>query len=163
MVLGDGPQKTHFMQKIQELGLTENVIFLGNVDNSEIKKYQEAADVFLFTSKSETQGIVLLEAMAVGNPVVAVDATGVRDIIKNGENGYLTAEDACQWARAVESLLENDAIRQQMKKSASQTAQCYREEEVAAKAELCYRNVCEDALLDGADNVSISRRYVIRY
>ena len=53
--------------------------FVGNVKNEDVKHYVHAADLFLFASKSETQGIVLAEAMAGGTPVVAVDAVGSDD------------------------------------------------------------------------------------
>lgn len=94
MILGEGPQRQELLEKAQKLGLEDTIIFTGNVPNEEIRNYQWAADLFLFTSKSETQGIVVLEAMAAGNPVVAVDATGVQDVVKDLENGRLTAEDA---------------------------------------------------------------------
>lgn len=95
----------HLEKKCLELGLEKEVIFLGNVDNRQIKNYQAACDLFLFTSKSETQGIVLLEAMAAGTPVVAVDATGVRDVVRTKENGMLSTEDADSFAAAIECAL----------------------------------------------------------
>ena len=52
----------------------------------------------MFASKSETQGIVLEEAMAAGNPIVAVRASGVEDVVKNGINGYMTEEDVEIWS-----------------------------------------------------------------
>ena len=63
---------------------------MGQVPNEEIKNYCRASDMFLFTSRSETQGIVLLEAMAAGTPVLALKATGTEDIVVNGKNGYMT-------------------------------------------------------------------------
>ena len=61
-------------------------------------------------SKSETQGIVLLEAMAAENPVIAVDASGVCDVVCNGKNGYRTPEDAYVWARKIaDTIGERDS------------------------------------------------------
>lgn len=161
MIIGDGPEKKNLMRQIEELGLTENIIFIGNVDNQEIKNYQAAADAFLFTSKSETQGIVLLEAMAVGNPVVAVEASGVRDVVKDGVNGYLTEEDTYWWAERTRMVLEEVAKREQLSQAARETAESYSEEEVARQAEQYYRNVCIGAMENAVDNISLPHRYVV--
>ena len=161
MIIGDGPEKENLMRQIGELGLTENIIFIGNVDNQEIKNYQAAADAFLFTSKSETQGIVLLEAMAVGNPVVAVEASGVRDVVKDGVNGYLTEEDTYWWAERTRMVLEEVAKREQLSQAARETAESYSEEEVARQAEQYYRNVCIGAMENAVDNISLPHRYVV--
>ena len=161
MIIGDGPEKENLMRQIGELGLTENIIFIGNVDNQEIKNYQAASDAFLFTSKSETQGIVLLEAMAVGNPVVAVEASGVRDVVKDGVNGYLTEEDTYWWAERTRMVLEEVAKREQLSQAAQETAELYSEEEVARQAEQYYRNVCIGAMENAVDNISLPHRYVV--
>ncbi len=160
MMIGGGPEKKELTRRIQELGLTENVFLLGNVDNAEIKNYQAASDLFLFTSKSETQGIVLLEAMAVSNPVIAVEASGVRDVIKNGENGYLTEEDSYQWARKIAEVLKDAEQKEVMREGARKTAELYAEDTVAKRAEQCYAEVCERNL-EEENRVSISQRYVV--
>lgn len=160
IMIGDGPEKMSLMRHIRELGLEENIVLVGNVDNAEIKNYQAAADLFLFTSKSETQGIVLLEAMAVSNPVVAVDASGVRDVVKNGENGYLTAEDSHQWAKRIAKLLKMPQCMEMLRKGARKTAESYAEDMVAGRAEQCYREVCFQNP-EEANQVSIFHRYVI--
>lgn len=141
IMIGEGPDRENLKRQIRELGLAENVILIGSVDNREIKNYQAASDLFLFTSKSETQGIVLLEAMAAGNPVVAVEASGVRDIVTNEENGYLTEEDACRWAGKIVSLLADKDLMYQMRQAARRTAEHYSEEKMAKCAEQYYRKV----------------------
>lgn len=141
MLIGEGPQQEELKKMAAELGLTEEVIFTGNVPNQEMKEYQAAADAFLFTSKSETQGIVVLEAMAAGNPVAAVDATGVRDVVRNGENGFLCREDAGEWARQIVKLLSDGAAYQSMSRAALSTAQKYSEDVIAKTAELYYEEM----------------------
>lgn len=139
LVIGDGPDKEKLCRYAAKLGLTEEVCFVGSVDNREIRDYCAAADAFVFTSKSETQGIVLLEAMAVGLPVIAVDASGVRDIVSHGKNGYLIGEDALTWAVYIENCLSDAAKRCDMQQAAQWTALRYSEESVAEWAEWCYR------------------------
>ena len=145
----------------EELGLSEHVIFVGNVENHEMKNYQAACDAFLFTSKSETQGIVLLEAMAAGNPVVALDASGVRDIVANGENGFLTGGDAADWAGRVAELVTNEALQQQMRANAVRTAMQYTEDEIARRAEQYYKKVCRKMSEEIIQTVPVQHRGVV--
>lgn len=140
LIIGEGPQRKELCKKIRELGLQEQVLLVGTVPNVQMKNYQRAADLFLFTSKSETQGIVLLEAMAAGTPVVAVNATGVCDIVEDGKNGYRTKEDAYAWAERIAYLMGKEKIRMEMRENALKTAECYTEATVAAQAETYYFN-----------------------
>ncbi len=160
LIIGEGPKRKELAGRICELGLKENVILLGNVSNTEIKNFQAASDLFLFTSKSETQGIVLLEAMAVGNPVIAVDASGVRDIVKDGVNGYLTREDAGEFAAQTAAVLSENAKYQKLCEGAGRTAESYREAHVAKTAELYYVSTRARTLQE-VRKTSFFHRYVV--
>lgn len=160
LIIGEGPKRKELAGRICELGLKENVILLGNVSNTEIKNFQAASDLFLFTSKSETQGIVLLEAMAVGNPVIAVDASGVRDIVKDGVNGYLTREDAGEFAAQTAAVLSENAKYQKLCEGAGRMAESYREERVAKAAELYYVSTRARTLQE-VRKTSFFHRYVV--
>lgn len=142
LIIGEGPDRKHLEQEIALRGLEENVLLLGNVENEEIKNYHGAADAFLFTSKSETQGIVILEAMAAGKPVIAVDASGVCDVVVTGENGILTSENALVFAVRTAELMENEPLRRQMEQTAAATAASYCEEKIAEQAAAYYASVC---------------------
>lgn len=161
LFIGDGPAKESLVRMAEELGLSEHVIFVGNVENHEMKNYQAACDAFLFTSKSETQGIVLLEAMAAGNPVVALDASGVRDIVADGENGFLTDGDAADWAGRVAELAVNEALWQQMRENAVRTAMQYTEDEIARRAEQYYKKVCRKMSEEIIQTVPVQHRGVV--
>ncbi len=87
LLIGDGPERGSYEKLVCSLGLEEEVIFTGTVANAALPDYYRAADLFLFASKTETQGIVILEAMAGETPVIALKATGVSDLVKNGQNG----------------------------------------------------------------------------
>ncbi len=142
LILGEGPDRKHLEQEIALRGLEENVLLPGNVENAKIKNYHGAADAFLFTSKSETQGIVILEAMAAGTPVIAVDASGVCDVVVSGENGILTSENALVFAVRTAELMEDEALRRQMEASAVETAVSYSEEKIAERAAAYYASAC---------------------
>jgi hypothetical protein len=109
LMVGDGPDREGLEKHSRELGLEDTVIFAGTVRNEEIAPYFKAADAFLFASKTETQGIVVLEAFAGAAPVIAVRASGVEDLVDDGINGILTEEDTQEYAQAVaEYLAETD-------------------------------------------------------
>ena len=130
MILGDGSQKGELKTKAALLGIGNLVTFVGNVKNEDVKHYVHAADLFLFASKSETQGIVLAEAMAAGTPVVAVHAVGSDDIVKDGVNGFLTEEEESRWAEKVIEAAQPEN-RFKMKKAALKEAQNYRSDTLA--------------------------------
>ena len=143
LLIGDGPEQGHLKKKIKEMDLENEVILTGRVENEYIASYQKACDAFLFSSKSETQGIVILEAMAAGNPVIAVDASGVKDIVENGVNGYLTKEEPLEWANQIATVLLDELHQTQLSYGAYITATKYSENQIAKKAAEAYnKTVC---------------------
>jgi Glycosyltransferase len=141
LMIGDGPDRETYERTAADLGLAEEIRFTGKIPNQEIAPYFAAADGFLFASKTETQGIVILEAFAGKTPVIAVEASGVKDIVKSGYNGILTEEDTEQFAGELASFLENGQIRKRMEVCAGQSALAYREEAVALRAIHYYNSV----------------------
>ena len=137
LVIGTGSMQEELRERAKQLKIQKEICFLGNVPNMELNQYLQASDVFLFASKSETQGIVLAEAMASGCPVVAVQASGVEDIVKNGVNGFMTEEDVFAWAEKVQETAEK-SDRQEMRRQAKQTADSYRADRLAQYEELLY-------------------------
>jgi glycosyltransferase involved in cell wall biosynthesis len=135
LLIGDGPEREHLEALASDLGITNNIVFIKSVLNSEIANYYNACDAFLFASKSETQGIVLLEAMAAKNPVVAVRASGVMDMVEHGANGYITEEDEDEWSDKVLSLMNSPEEMKALGSRAYETAKAYSGPEIAARAE----------------------------
>jgi glycosyltransferase involved in cell wall biosynthesis len=111
LLVGEGPEKGRLEQKAAALGMKDRIVFAGGMPPHEVIGCYRAADLFVFASTSETQGMVLLEAMAGGCPVVAVRASGVHDVVKDGYNGFKVAESTDSWAEAVARLLEDDELR----------------------------------------------------
>jgi len=85
---GEGPYRKELMKKVERLAL-KNIIFTGFIKDDELPSYYNAASVFAFPSTYETQGIVALEAMAAGAPVVAAKARAIPEFVMEGETGYL--------------------------------------------------------------------------
>ena len=142
LLLGEGSMRKELEVLAEQMGLSDTVVFLGNISNEDVKQYLYASELFLFASKSETQGIVLEEAMAAGNPIVAVRASGVEDVVKNGINGYMTEEDVEIWSDKAAELIQSPDYRQ-VCMEARKTAESYRASRLAAHAETLYRQCME--------------------
>ena len=138
MLIGEGSERAHLTARLKAEGLERQVVLIGRVPNEEIRDYQFASDAFLFTSKSETQGIVLLEAMASGSPVIAVKASGVVDVVRNGFNGYMTGESVSEWVAAVRRTVEYPEQYRWMSAQAEATAANYHNSSIAREAEMQY-------------------------
>lgn len=91
VVLGEGPERLHLEDHARQLGILERVTFLGVRPWTEIGAYYRLAELFLFASDTETQGLVLQEAQLMGVPVVAVGARGTLSGVQPGYSGFLVA------------------------------------------------------------------------
>jgi len=124
-IAGTGPEKERMDEFIREHSLEKRVVLLGKIQPESMAGYYRGADLFIFSSLSETQGMVILEAMAGGSPVVAVDSSGISDIVDNGKNGYKTEADLKKWVEKILYLIENPDVRLEMEDHALKTAQGY--------------------------------------
>jgi glycosyltransferase involved in cell wall biosynthesis len=131
LMIGDGHQRDRLQQRINELKLGEHMTLVGSVPPEEMATWYKLGDAFLFASKSETQGMVILEAMAAGCPVVAVRSSGIDDVVRDGYNGFKTPEKQEQWVARVQQLLENDSLRREMSDHALGFARDYSVEKFA--------------------------------
>lgn len=124
MIVGNGPYRQALLDKIRDLKLEEQVILAGSVPFEQTANYLAAADAFTYASPIETQGLVLLEAMAAGLPVVTLDRPWSRDLITPEENGLLVA-DARGLAGAMQRLWDDEALRRRLALNARATALAY--------------------------------------
>ena len=106
VVTGEGPAEASLHKLAKTLGIEKNVKFIGYLDrNTELNACYESADMFVFASKSETQGLVLLEAMAQGTPVVAIAELGTASILVEGKGCLISTENTLEFAEKVHQLL----------------------------------------------------------
>lgn len=111
-VVGDGSDRTSLEQMTVDLGLKDNVNFVGYKSQAEVRKYFEKTDVFVLSSFAEGVPVVLMEAMAAGVPVVAPQVAGVSELVENGISGYIVpAGDIASLAQSIEKLLDNSELR----------------------------------------------------
>ncbi|NIA19236.1 MAG: glycosyltransferase [Xanthomonadaceae bacterium] len=139
-IAGNGPEKKKIQKYIRKLGLKNTVRLLGNINPEELALYYQIADIFIFASQAETQGLVILEAMAGGCPVVAIDASGIDDIIINGENGFKTRDNPDEWSRQIIRLMEDKVLRTTLANNALEFSHNFSIEAMAEKvAQLYYQ------------------------
>ncbi len=123
-LVGDGPHRQQLEKAFENTATT----FVGYLCGEELASAYASGDAFLFPSSTETLGLVLLEAMAAGCPVVGANRGGIPDIISDGENGCLYNPDgendgASSLIEATRKLLGNDVERQGMRKAAREEAE----------------------------------------
>ncbi len=106
LVVGSGPSEEDLLTSVKSIGVEDQLRLVGELKGDKLIRAFQAINVFAFSSKSETQGMVLDEAMAAGTPVVGVDAPGVRDIVRDKINGRLVPREneeefseALSWVR----------------------------------------------------------------
>ncbi|MGC9129817.1 MAG: glycosyltransferase [Candidatus Micrarchaeia archaeon] len=111
VIVGRGPAMDHYKLLAQKLGVSNIVKFVGFVEDGDLPKYYAASDMLCMPSTFETQGIVALEAMACGKPVVGTDYLALKEVIKDGKTGEkFKPGDYISCARKIEKVLNNSDI-----------------------------------------------------
>ncbi|MDX1658134.1 MAG: glycosyltransferase family 4 protein [Nitriliruptorales bacterium] len=142
LVVGEGPERDRCQQLVPG-GLRSDVVFVGRVDGDELARFYRSADLFAAPALGgESFGIVLLEAMAAGCPVVASDIPGYRTAVRDRENGRLVPpDDPSALAEAIGSLLDNEATRDALATEGRGAVQEYDWRHVATRLRDLYAEV----------------------
>ena len=120
-MIGDGPDRPAIEELVKELGLHDDVRFVGKQE--QIEEILLVSDLFLLTSEYESFGLAALEAMAASVPVLSTDAGGLPEINIHGETGYLAAVgDVANMSKYAISLLSDENLFAKMKENAYQQA-----------------------------------------
>ncbi len=115
VIAGEGPARESLKQYVQRLDLVRDVCFVGYLDRqAALLDCYAAANVFVFASRTETQGLVLLEAMAQGAPVVSTAELGTRSILKPGCGAVVAPEDEKEFAAAVARVLQDATLQKDL-------------------------------------------------
>lgn len=122
LVVGGGPEETALRRLAEQLHLGPRAVLAGMQPHRRALECMAAADVFVYGSQTETQGLVVVEAMAAGLPAVAVNAGGVGDAVRDGVTGFLVPPSADALAEKVVRLLNNGALRDTMAARAKESA-----------------------------------------
>jgi 1,2-diacylglycerol 3-alpha-glucosyltransferase len=153
LVVGDGPSAPDFRQFFEWENLTDRLVMVGKKTGRDLYDAYAAMDVFAFASRTETQGLVVAEAMAAGLPVVALDASGVREVVRDGSNGFLLHADASEddFAARLKELETSDELRSRFSAQAKETATMFSCNEIADKALALYRRLLRKRLRTRAE------------
>ena len=146
IIAGEGPAKESLMKVTKELDINNNVLFVGYLDrDAELLDCYRAGKAFVFSSKTETQGLVLLEAMAQSVPVISLSVLGTRDILENAKGAIIANDDIKDFANKVISLLEDDNKCQQMSEDAYEYAQTWSSKSFAEKKQAFYLQMIQQS------------------
>lgn len=148
ILVGDGPHRAECQRIARDLGIGDRVKFVGPVPRESVDEYYAAADLFVFSSMTETQGLVIGEAMTFGVPAVAVHGGGASDSIINDENGYVVANNPAQFAETVLRILGNPALHGRLSEGARKSVRRWTMDDM-----------CE-AILEVYERVTLSRTHV---
>ncbi len=139
LFVGDGPNLNDFKVQVSKLNL-KNIIFVGSVPHEKTSTYYQVSNLFVFSSYTDTQGLVLMEAVASGLPVVALKDGAFEGIVINDENGYLVEKDSAdEFAKKVLTILDNEVLSAKFSANSLQLARHFSEEEQATKLLEIYR------------------------
>lgn len=112
LVAGGGYLLAEIVKIAEKEGVIDSIFLAGEVAHNQLKNYYAAGDIFVYGSKSETQGMIISEAMYMGLPIVAVDATGTNSLVLNRANGFLVKEDEKEFSAAVMKLIDDKNLRE---------------------------------------------------
>lgn len=134
VLAGEGPAEKHLRKITTQLGLDEHVHFVGYLPrDGQLQALYRTADAFVFASATETQGLVLVEALALGLPVVALAEMGTRDVVREGEGCLIAPNDPQGFAERVLELINHPHAARQLATQAVIAAEAWQEERVAER------------------------------
>lgn len=122
VIVGKGPERNNLEDLTDKLGIAERVHFTGVINYSDMPHVYSDADIFIFVSRTETQGICVLEAVASGVPCVVSADLAFKDIVIDRENGFLLPLDEEEFKDKIILLLKSDELRREMSKKSIEIA-----------------------------------------
>lgn len=146
LVVGSGPGGPEIERIFREKRVSDRLVMAGKLAGRDLYDAYAAMDLFVFSSKSETQGMVLAEAMAAGKPVIALDAPGVREVVVEGKNGRLFPHDAETgvFSDAIIDFFGNGRLRHQWQDRITETAAAFSRERCSGRLMRLYESVVSE-------------------
>lgn len=145
LIIGDGTILEDLQNLVNELNITKYVTFAGRVIGDDLVALHKVGTVFCMPSPVELQSIATLEAMASGQPVVAVDAGALKELCQNERNGYLChADDEHQIAKALFDIVSNPKLRAKMSKESLAIADTHDLRKTLDKFESIYKQLIKN-------------------
>ena len=142
IIAGEGPAEAHIKALTARLRLQQNVLFVGNMDRATtLRDCYSAADIFTFASRTETQGLVLLEALAQGTPVVSTAVMGTADVLRDVKGAITSPEEVDTFAQTCARILTDTELRKQLTAQAPDDAKTWSSRTMALRLMAIYETV----------------------
>jgi len=138
LIVGNGPDLEYLQQEAEQSGLGAHCVFTGYMNRKDLALTYGISEVFVFPSLTETQGIVPLEAMFSGTPVVAIGELGIITVMGGDNGGFMVKNDPGEFKARVLELLEDKDLRQRKSAEAKVHAKSWSIEEVTKRLEKIY-------------------------
>ena len=160
IIAGDGPARRHLEKLAKNLDLEDNVLFIGYLDrNKELLDCYCAGDAFVFASRTETQGLVLLEAMALSVPVVSTAVMGTKDILKHLKGALIAREDIMDFSDKVLAILQSPGLRKQLSWDAKMYASRWSQDIFTKQLAHYYSEVIEEYQLQNFKLIPLKEKH----
>ncbi len=141
ILAGSGKSRGALESRARSLGIHRRTRFAGFLGRTKLDPLYQASDLFLFPSKTETQGLAVGEALAAGLPCVVVNAGGAPESVRDGVDGFLVADDAKAMAERTLALLADSAGRRRLSEEAKRGAQARTPENVGGRMVVVYEEL----------------------
>lgn len=141
VLVGDGPERQNLEKLIRKLGLLEKVLLTGFVEHANLVDVYNSADVFVFSSSTETQGMVIPEAMSCGLPILTIKDKVFVQFIEDNVSGFMVDKKQTIFAQKLENILQDKDLRTRISKGARQKSLEFSLSEVAKKFENLYKQL----------------------
>lgn len=155
-LVGDGPFRNEATDMVRSLGIGDRVNFVGYVKREDVDRYYAAADLFLFGSITETQGLVVQEAMSHGLPVIVASGGGASAAVVPGENGFVVKNEPTDFAAHILRVIENDDLFANLSEGARRSVRGNTTGDMAERVLDLYRGVIEARKMERQQGVLLS-------
>jgi glycosyltransferase involved in cell wall biosynthesis len=149
LIVGDGPEREKMEAFSKKHGFSQSVVFTGYLSHDEVFVAYSASRIIVFPSKTETQGLSLLEGLSLGKPAVCIGAMGVQDILAHNEGGFLTQDDVSEFSSCVLKLIYDESLYHTKSQEAKSRAMQFSSFRMAERLVEVYEEVIETNLVRG--------------
>ena len=143
-MVGGGPYLDELKELAKEKGLEKSVCFTGYITSKDVIYLYRMAQVFVFPSKTDTQGLVTIEAMMAGLPVVAIGELGTVDVMQGDNGGFMVHDDVNEFSEKVVALLKNPKLRRQKAEEGKVWSQQWKISSLTPRLISCYERILEE-------------------
>jgi glycosyltransferase involved in cell wall biosynthesis len=143
LIVGDGPHRETLQKKVKQNNADNYIFFTGYIQREKLKYLYAYADVFIFASKTEAQGLVIIESMKCGTPVVAIGEMGIKDVMGRNLGGFMVEDNIDEFCEKTLLLLKDKYLHQQKSREARQYADEWTNETSALKMQDLYNSVLQ--------------------